>query len=85
MAVTINEQQRGILDIIAVLANHSVTTSVRDSAVVQLTGLPAEEVYDYLNQLEGLGYITIGVKARGADYRLTNMTWEGLSASFSSK
>ena len=41
----------------AELSGRSVTNSVRDTAVVEVSGLPAEEVYDYLNQLEGLGYI----------------------------
>ena len=70
-----------MLEIIAVLANRSIATSVHDTAVVELSGLSTEEVYDYLNQLEGLGYIIIGVKASGAyDYRLINMTTEGLKA-----
>ena len=38
---------------------------------------------DYLNQLEGLGYITIGIKAKDAEFRLINLTWEGLQASLS--
>jgi hypothetical protein len=50
-----------------------------------MSGLPAEEVYDYLNQLEvDFGYIMIGTKAKSADYRPINLTWEGLSASLSS-
>jgi hypothetical protein len=50
-----------------------------------MSGLPGEEVYDYLNQLEvDFGYITIGTKAKDADYRLINLTWKGLSASLSS-
>jgi hypothetical protein len=53
----INEGQREILFIIAELSGRSVTNSIRDTAVVEVSGLPAEEVYDYLNQLEGLGYI----------------------------
>jgi hypothetical protein len=53
----INEGQREILFIIAELSGRSVTNSVRDTSVVEVSGLPAEEVYDYLNQLEGLGYI----------------------------
>ena len=53
----INEGQREILFIIAELSGRSVTNSLHDTAVVEVSSLPAEEVYDYLNQLEGLGYI----------------------------
>ena len=54
------------------------------SAVVQITGLSAEEVDNYLNQLERMGYITIGVRVAGTGFRLINMTWDGVEASFSS-
>jgi hypothetical protein len=33
-----------------------------------MSGLPAEEVHEYLYQPEGLGYIIIGLKAKGMDY-----------------
>jgi hypothetical protein len=45
MAAAMSEGQMGMFEIIAVLTNRSVTTSVRDSAMVQLTGLPAKEMY----------------------------------------
>ena len=45
-------------------------------------GLSAEEVRNYFDQLEGLGYITKGIKVSGADFKLMNMTKEGLLASF---
>jgi hypothetical protein len=37
-------------------------------------------VRNYLGQLEGLGYITIAIKVAAADFRLINMTKEGLQA-----
>jgi DNA-binding IclR family transcriptional regulator len=54
-----NEEQLEILFIIEELSGRSVTNSVRDSAVVEVSGLPAEEVDNYLSQLEALGYITV--------------------------
>ena len=39
----INEGQREVLFIIAELSGRSVTNSVRDTAVVEVSGLPAEE------------------------------------------
>jgi hypothetical protein len=50
--------------------------------VIDRSGLPAEEVRNYFDQLEGLGYITKGIKVSGADFKLMNMTKEGLLASF---
>jgi hypothetical protein len=56
-----NEEQREILFIIEELSGRSVTNSVRDSAVVEVSGLSTEEVDNYLSQLEALGYITVGL------------------------
>jgi hypothetical protein len=39
----INEGQREVLFIIAELSGRSVTNSVHDTAVVEVSGLPAEE------------------------------------------
>jgi hypothetical protein len=52
-----------------------------DTAVNRRSGLPVEEVGTYLDQLEGLGCITTGIKVSGADFRLINMTRECLQAS----
>jgi hypothetical protein len=79
--MAMSEGQRNILDIIAGLSNRTVTISVLDSAVIQRSGLPVEEVRDYFDQLEGLDYIMIGIKVSGTDFRLINMTKEGLLAS----
>jgi predicted nucleotide-binding protein len=75
-----NEAQRKILRIIAEKANHTTSTSVMDTAVFRESGLPEEEVKDYLVQLDGLGYIKIGIMVSGADFRLLNMTMDGAKA-----
>jgi hypothetical protein len=87
-SVPMSEGQRSVLDIIAALTGLSITISVRDGLVVAYSeddDLPAEDVYNYINQLQGLGYITISHKASGADFvRVINMTIEGLRAANSS-
>lgn len=79
--MAMSEGQRNILNIIAELSNRTVSISVLDSAVIQRSGLPAEEVRDYFDQLEGLDYIMIGIKVSGTGFRLINITKEGLLAS----
>jgi len=76
--MALSEGQRKILDIIAGLTGRTLSTSTMDAVVVDKSGLPAEEVRNYLSQLDVLGYITIGIKVSGADYRMINMTKEGL-------
>jgi hypothetical protein len=80
--MAISEAHRNILNIIAELSDRAVTKSFIDTAVIDRSGLPAEEVRNYLDQLEGLGYITKSIKVSGADFKLMNMTKEGLLASF---
>jgi hypothetical protein len=76
--MALSEGQRKILDIIADLTGRTLSTSTMDAVVIDKSGLPEEEVRNYLGQLDGLGYITIGIKVSGADYRMINMTKEGL-------
>jgi hypothetical protein len=87
-SVPMSEGQRSVLDIIAALTGLSITISVRDGLVVAYSeddDLPAEDVYNYINQLQGLGYITISHKASGVGFvRVINMTIEGLRAANSS-
>jgi hypothetical protein len=84
IATTISEGQRSILSIIAALTGCTTSIPVRDGLVVEYSEdhIPAQEVHNYINQLQGLGYITTGVKKQassGADFiRLINMTKEGL-------
>ena len=76
--MVLSEGQRKILDIIATLTGRTLSTSTIDAVVIDKSGLPEEEVRNYLSQLDVLGYITIGIKVSGADYRMINMTKEGL-------
>jgi hypothetical protein len=55
-----SEGQRNILNIIAELSDRALTKSVIDTAVIDRSGLPADEVRNYFGRLEGLGYITMG-------------------------
>ncbi len=74
----LSEVQLKILHIIAEKSARSPGRSVFDTAVINDSGLPPDEVYTYVNQLEGLGLIKIERKVAGADYRLINITKEGL-------
>ena len=61
--MAISEGQRKILNIIVELSGRTTTTVIRDSVVVEYSDdLPAKEVYNYLNQLHGLGYISIDTR-----------------------
>ena len=83
--MAMSEGQRTILDIIAVLTGRTLSTSTMDAVVIDKSGLSAGEVRNYLSQLEGLGYITIGVKVSGADYRMINMTIDGLQLTYNNQ
>ena len=62
----LSEGQLKILNIVAEKTGHS---NGLDTAVIEDSGLPVDEVNTYLSQLEGLGLIKIGMKVSGADYR----------------
>ena len=84
--MNISEGARTILNTIAEKANRSTSTSVIDKAVIDGGHrIPPEEVHSYLNQLEGLGLIKRGPKASGADFRMINITREGLEATSSTQ
>ncbi|MGA7367901.1 MAG: hypothetical protein WBX01_02140 [Nitrososphaeraceae archaeon] len=74
---------RKILNIIADRTENSINKSVIDLVVIQESGLPESEARKYVNELEGLGIISIGLKVSGAEiegkpYRLINLTTKGL-------
>lgn len=48
--------------------------------MIQGSGLPADEVNTNFGQLQGLGLINLGIKVSGAEFRLVNITKEGLDA-----
>ena len=73
----LSEGQLKILNIVAEKTGHS---NGLDTAVIEDSGLPVDEVNTYLSQLEGLGLIKIGMKVSGADYRTVRITKEGLDA-----
>jgi Cdc6-like AAA superfamily ATPase len=85
---TMSEGQRKTLNTIAELTGRTTTTVIRDSIVVvkySNNALSAKEVHNYINQLQGLGYISIDTRAKGGvDFRLINMTTQGLDAATSS-
>ena len=80
--MTMSEGLRKILDIIADGTGRNLSKSIPDTDVIEHSGLPSEEVYSYLNQLEGLGFISIGIKW---DHRLVNITKDGLEKNSSNE
>ena len=81
----VREQARNVLNIIADKAENSTSKSVMDLAIIQESRLPESEARKYINELEGLQMVTIGLRASGADiegkpYRLINLTTKGLEA-----
>ncbi|HYZ59656.1 MAG TPA: hypothetical protein VE544_08360 [Nitrososphaeraceae archaeon] len=81
----IRTELRKILNIIVDKAENSTSKSVIDLAVIAESGLPESEARKYINELEGLQMITLGLRASGADiegkpYRLINLTTKGLEA-----
>jgi predicted transcriptional regulator len=76
--MAIRPQLRNILNIIADLTYSNVVASISDIAVIQRSRLPALEVNNYLNELESSGLINLQIKVSGADFRLLNITKEGL-------
>lgn len=67
-----------ILNIIAEKSGRSTNITIRDSAVIRDSGLPFWEVWVHLNQLHSLGLIKYGMKVAGVDFRIINITKEGL-------
>ncbi|MDQ6864179.1 MAG: hypothetical protein M3044_10175 [Thermoproteota archaeon] len=78
--MVLSEGQIKILKIVAEKSGRNPDVSVFDSAVIQQSGLPSEEVNAYLGQLQGLTLVKLGIKVSGSDVRLINITKEGLDA-----
>ena len=81
--MSLSQGQRNILNLIAEMSDRTTSTSVRDDAIIKRSGLPADEVRNYLYLLEGLELITIDIKASRADHRMVCMTKDGLEESSS--
>ena len=79
--MTLNTQLRDIITLIGDLTHNNVNVSLHDTAIIQRRpNVPANEMYNYLNQLESLGYIKIDRPMSGADFRLVNITKEDIMA-----
>jgi hypothetical protein len=74
----IDEGLKKILKIIAKKSNFKTENSVFDNAIVEESGLPKEEAYRYLSQLEMIELIEIGTRPSGSDRRLINITKLGI-------
>lgn len=79
--MSLSQGQRNILNLIAEMSGRTTSTYVRDDAIIKCSGLPAEEVRNYLYLLEGLELITIDIKASGVDHRMVHITKDGLEES----
>ncbi len=78
--MVLSEGQQKILDILAEKSNRNPGMSVFDTAIIKESGLSGAEVNTYLGQLHSLGLILLGRIAAGADYRLVNITGDGMNA-----
>ena len=79
MEQPLSEELRDILNIIADLSHKDPKSDVKDTGVVEeAKHLPADEVMNYISQLESRGFVQLGVKAAGASFRLLNITKAGL-------
>jgi predicted transcriptional regulator len=82
--MTLKPQLRNILEIIADLSRDDVNTNVFDTSVIENSNLPTTEVHSYLSELESLGFIKMLQRisdpedSKGQNYRLLNITREGL-------
>jgi DNA-binding IclR family transcriptional regulator len=79
--MSISKEMKNILSHIAEMSDGNTSNGVYDTALVTQSGLPKEEVYKYLGQLESLDLIKIGVKGSGVDFRIINITQNGLQNS----
>lgn len=78
--MVLSEGQQTILKIIVEKSSRNPEVSVMDTAVIRESGLPTDEVNTYLGELQGLGLIKLSIKVSGAEFRLINITKDGLDA-----
>jgi hypothetical protein len=84
--MNLSEGASRILNIIAEKVNRSTGKYVTDKEIIKSSSpIPAEEVYIYLGELEGLGLILRGLQASGAEFRMLNITKEGLEETSSTQ
>lgn len=89
--MVIQKQLRDILSLIAELAHNNINEDVRHTLVIDRMELPEHETHKDIHKLESLGLIKIHSRMRdriddkGREYRLINMTREGLQDDNGSK
>jgi hypothetical protein len=82
--MVIQKQLRDILSLIAELAHNNINEDVRHTLVIDRMELPEHETHRDIHELESLGLIKIQSRMRdrvdekGREYRLINITREGL-------
>lgn len=69
---------RNVLTIVADKTESNPSSAVMDVTVIRETGLPDSEARKYINELVGLDLIRLGIKVSGADFRMLNITKEGI-------
>jgi Mn-dependent DtxR family transcriptional regulator len=80
----IRKQLRDILALIAELAHNNVNEDVRHTLAIDRMGLPEHETHKHIHELDSLGLIKIQPRMnptadeKGREYRLLNITREGL-------
>lgn len=75
----ISPKLTSILSLVADLSHYNINASVLDTAVIERSGMPASQVNSYIKELDSMGLLNLQLKVSGADFRLLNLTKEGLS------
>ena len=82
--MVIQKPLRDILVLIAELTHDNINEDVRHTMVIDRIDLPGHETHRHIHELESLGMIKIqsrvigSVDEKGREYRLINITREGL-------
>ena len=76
--MTIGDELKTVLFTIGALVNNDTNVSLLDSAIRREVNLPERQLDNYLIELNSLGLIKILTKPSGVDFRLLNLTYNGL-------
>jgi hypothetical protein len=76
--MTIREELMRVLYTIGVLTNYDTNVSLLDSAILREVNLPERRLADYLSELNSLGLIDLLIRPSGANFRLLNLTNNGI-------
>lgn len=74
----IRDELMKVLLTIGDLVNNDTDVSLLDSAIFREVNLPKKQLDEYLNELNSLDLIKILRKPSGVDFRLLNITHNGL-------